>query len=241
MKLLLSIFLLGAVGVSAQQTSFPGGIRRNVASSSLFGTVIAHDGTSLSHVTVRITGLSGIQEVITDETGRFQFGDLHPGTYEVTALNGTSQAHQTVIVSDGLAEVTLTVDSRSAATKQPGSSVSAQALGVPEKARRRYDHALEEVKKRNYEKAMHDVTEALHQCSCYSDALALKAVLELEAGQPASTLADSQKAIQCDGSNAQAYFVMASAYNQLRRPEDAIRAINSAGATTCWCSRSWGR
>lgn len=228
MKFVLSIFLfLCAVTMSAQQTSFDfPGIRRNVASSSLFGTVMGNDGTTLSHVTVRITGLSGIQEVISDETGRFQFGNLQPGTYEVAALNGTSQARQTVVISGGLSEVTLTVDSTPAETKQPGSSVSAQQLRVPEKARRHYEHAMEEVKRRDYEKAMNDVTEALHQFSCYGDALALKAVLELQAGQPASTLADSQKAIQCDGSNAQAYFVLASAYNKLHRPEDAIRTVN---------------
>ena len=228
MEFLCMSFLVCAVSMRAQQTSFglPGDRHRSLTASSLRGEVINSDGSSTSYLTVRITGVSGMQEAITDESGRFQFANLQPGTYDVVTTSGTAESRQTVVVSGGESQVTLRLDRPGVNQGPPGASVSAKQLHVSEKAWQHYSHALEDVKKHDFEKAMKDVTEAIGKDPCFADALTLKGVLELDAGHPDSTLTDSQKAIQCDASNAGAYFVMASAYNRLKRPDDAIRVAN---------------
>ena len=221
-------FLLFAASMRAQEPSFGlhGDRHRSLNASSLRGEVINSDGSSTSYVTVRITGVSGMQEAITDESGRFQFANLQPGTYDVVTISGMAESRQTVVVSGGESQVTLRLDRPSVNQGPPGASVSAKQLHVSEKAWQHYNHALEDVKKHDFEKAMKDVTEAIARESCFADALTLRGVLELDSGHPDSTLTDSQKAIQCDASNAGAYFVMASAYNRLKRPDDAIRVVN---------------
>lgn len=201
------------------------GTHRDFSGSFLRGEVVASDGSPVPYASVLVIATFGTQQVTADASGRFELANLQPGNYQVTTSSGNREARETVAVSRGGAEVTLRLDAPGLEQKPGGASVSAQQLQVPGKARESYQKAVEQVQRHNYDKASGYVSKAIHQYSCFADALALKGILELQAGQAEATIEDTQKAINCDSSNAQAYFVMGSAFNSLDRPQDAIRTV----------------
>jgi tetratricopeptide (TPR) repeat protein len=101
-----------------------------------------------------------------------------------------------------------------------------QQLKVPDKARNKYEDAVHELAKHNFEKAAKKLSEALEHFSCYSDALATKSALDLATGQSSLAAGEAQQAVQCDASNPRAYFVLGAALNAQGQPLDAIRTIN---------------
>ena len=76
--------------------------------ASVSGTVTDATGLPLPGVIVEARGPAGAAFAVTDGTGRFTFGGLAPGTYEITfALSGFNAPAQVVEIDAG---VTLTVD-----------------------------------------------------------------------------------------------------------------------------------
>ncbi len=210
-------------------SNFPGGSNnRGMRDSSLQGVVLRQDGKPAAAITVRINGLARVDQTTTDNQGQFQFSAIPSGTYDVEATQGTSSTRETIIVNQGGANVTLKLDgpSSSAAEEHPGKSISAQQLKVPDKARKKYEKALEEAEKRNTEKALHHIQEALASFACYAEALTLKSVLDFSAGKTQAAADEAQQAIHCDGSNAKAYFVLGAAFNAEGQNENAIRTLN---------------
>jgi tetratricopeptide (TPR) repeat protein len=221
------LFFLWPLALQAQISFGPASSREVLGGSSLKGEVINSDGSPVENATVLLTGVpGGVLRAITDRSGDFGFDDLSPGNYEVSTAAGNHEVRQVVVVMRGGSEITLKLDGAGPSKNGRGGSVSAQQLQVPEKARREYEKAVEQVNKHHYEKARDHIAQALDRHSCFADALALRGVLDLQAGKPEITIADAQKALQCDGSNASAYYVMGSAYNIIGRPQDALSTIN---------------
>jgi tetratricopeptide (TPR) repeat protein len=192
----------------------------------LQGEVLQHDGKPAAGITVRINGLSHIEQAVTDNQGQFQFSSLPPGTYDIDAVLGTSSAHQTLVLTQGSSNVTLQFDGGSASETKPGASVSAQQLKVPDKARKKYEKAIEDLAKHDTQKAFNHLAQSLATFACYADALTLKSVLDFTAGHTQAAADEAQQAIHCDGSNAKAYFVLGAAFNAQGQNENAIRTLN---------------
>jgi len=195
--------------------------------STLRGEVLNHNGTPAAGVSVKINGVSGTQGSTTGAQGEFQFNDLPWGTYDLEADSGTLSAHETVTLSSETAQVSL----RFGPTARPAqaaerNSISAQQLKVPEKARKQYEKALEEAQKGNKEKSLNKLAEALRSYPCYSDALTLNSVLDLQSGRAKAAADEAQRAIGCDGSNGKAYVVLGAALNVQQEYEEAIRTLN---------------
>ncbi len=180
-------------------------------------------------VGVQINGPKGTQQTITDDSGTFHFENLQPGRYFIVAAQGTDEVRQSIGVDNIGSEVVLQL-SNSATNKSqsPGrvNSVSVQALRVPQKAQNNYKKAVEAINKHDLTKAGDYANKALSDYHCYADALTLQAVVDLQTHSFNDAVKHAQKAVQCDVNQGQAYFVMGSAYNNLGRPQDALRVLN---------------
>ena len=191
------------------------------------GTVLMHDGSPATGITVHITGVGANDGAVTDNRGHFEFSNLPGGAYEVSAESGTLFARQSLMANMEAPEITLRFDDANSPQQgTSGSSISVQQFKVPDKARKEYEKAVEEAGKQNTEKALKKLSAALASFACYADALTLKSVLELSAGQPKIAADEAQHAIHCDGSNGKAYFVLGAAFNALGQHQDAIRTLN---------------
>lgn len=199
---------------------------RGMREASLQGQVLQHDGKPVTGITVRINGLSHIEEAVTDNQGQFQISSLPSGTYDVEATQGTASARQTVILTQGSSNVTLQFDGTAAPEGRPGTSISAQQLKVPDKARKKYEKAMEDMAKHDTEKAFHHLAEALAGFACYADALTMKSVLDFTAGRTEAAAGEAQQAIHCDGSNAKAYFILGAVFNAQGQNENAIQTLS---------------
>jgi tetratricopeptide (TPR) repeat protein len=195
--------------------------------SSVQGQVVNHDGSPVAGVTVRITGTNGVEMATTDDQGDFQFTGLQGGTYDLVAESGSLSAHQTVMLNLPGPQITLRFDTPGAQESDlPRNSVSIQQLKIPDKARKQYEKAVEEAGKQNTEKALSRVSQALKAYPCYADALTLKSLLDLGAGQAKVAADEAQQAIHCDGANGKAYVALGAALNVQQQYQEAIRTLN---------------
>jgi tetratricopeptide (TPR) repeat protein len=195
--------------------------------SSLQGQVLNHDGSPAAGITVRITGVSGMEVATTDNEGNFQFAGLQGGTYDLVAESGSLSAHQTVMLNLPGPQITLRFDSPGTPESNlPRNNVSVQQLKVPDKARKQYEKAVEEAGKQNTEKALSRISQALKAYPCYADALTLKSLLDLGAGQAQVAADEAQQAIHCDGASGKSYVALGAALNVQQHYQDAIRTIN---------------
>lgn len=194
--------------------------------SLLQGQVLNSDGTPAVGIPVRITGASGSQMTRTNTDGEFQFAELQWGTYDLEADSGTSSVHQTVMVNASDPPVMLRFADNTSEKSRPGNNISVQQLKVPDEARKQYERAVEETARQNTDKAQSRLSQALARYSCYSDALTLKSVLDLQAGRNALAANQAQQAIHCDATNSKAYFVLGSVFNAQQQYESAVRTLN---------------
>jgi tetratricopeptide (TPR) repeat protein len=195
--------------------------------SSIQGQVLNHDNSPAAGITVRITGVSGTEVVTTDDEGNFQFAGLQGGTYDLVAESGSLSAHQTVMLNLPGPQITLRFDGPGTPENNlPRNNVSVQQLKVPDKARKQYEKAVEEAGKQNTEKALSRISQALKAYPCYADALTLKSLLDLGAGQAQVAADEAQQAIHCDGASGKSYVALGAALNVQQRYQDAIRTIN---------------
>lgn len=225
-------------GPQSSQSPFPnsgsqpgmnsGGNAGHMDNRSLSGIVQDPQNHGLNDVRVELADSNGaiVASANTNAAGHFEFNNLTSATYTVVATSGLEQASERVDLTNFSNMVNIRISGRAQpADGVEGNSVSIAQYRVPAKAREAYRKAHEDVEKGKLEDASKHLAKALELCPNYADALTLRAVLELNARDSQTAIADLDKAIQADGNYAMAYMVMGSALNMQSKFDEAIRTL----------------
>jgi Flp pilus assembly protein TadD len=209
--------------------------------TSFSGTVVGSDGRPVSNARVELRNLqtgSTLASGYTTSGGSFEFENIPPASYEVSASQGLSEARERVTVSDTGNPVTIRLGTSDAVASQADgeASVSVAEYKVPKKARDAYHKASAALAKQNSEEAAKQLAKALEIYPDYAAALTLRGVMSLDANHSDLAIADFDKAIHADPSYALAYTAMAAVQNQLTKFDEALR---SAERSVTLSPRSW--
>jgi len=108
-------------------------------------------------------------------------------------------------------------------------TISAAQLRVPGKARDAYRKARFAMSENKLGDAARYIEKALSSYPRYTEALTLRAALEMQDTKSSERAKDdAEKAIEYDPNYAEAYIVLGAAYNYLRQFDDAIRTLDRA-------------
>ncbi len=171
---------------------------------------------------------SVLGSVYSNPAGGFEIDNLPAGEYEVVARSGLAETREHVDVQGLKSFVTLRLapNSASDAAGTDSSTVSVAQMQVPEKARKAFDKGREAFAKGKLNTARSQVEAALQIDPDYADALMLRGLLSLNAGEYEAGRVDLEKAVQRDPHDGMAFVVLGSAYNALHRYDDALRVLD---------------
>lgn len=225
LEVLVSIALFGyACGAQIDNTSNQP--QPSTASPGLQGTVVNADGKPVSGIHVEldepVTAIP-ITSTYTEPDGSFELYNIPNGSYELVAESTDSLANP-VIVTPGESHLKLRLERSAPAVQQLTPTISVAQMMVPESARKPYRKALDAFKKKQYDKSLKLVNEALQIEPRYADALALRGFLELNTANIAPAEQDFEQAIHFDPNDGTAYLGLSVAYNHEGRFDDAMRA-----------------
>lgn len=119
------------------------------------------------------------------------------------------------------------IDVKSASNKGQ-KTISAAQMKVPAKAQSALEKAQRAFLKGNLDEVSRQLGKALTLSPRYSDALAFRAAIELNEKSLDQARSDAEAAVQYDPNCTNAYLVLGSTYNFLRRFDDAIRVLDRA-------------
>jgi len=245
---ILAISLLGAFAAAQNRAPFsngdafdnPTGMSAGTRLHSLSGMVRSSDGQPAKEARVEVTDLRTGQIVASAYTnfgGAFEISNLNRGTYEIVAQSGLAEVRERVNLdeSDGMIGLRLPpVATASDAGNRY--SVSVAQMKVPEKARKAFNNADSEVRKQKLEDAQKHLADALSIYPNYAEALTLRGILKLDAGQSDAARVDLEQAVDSDNNYSMAYIALGATYNLLTRWDDALRVLDRGVglAPTSW-------
>ena len=119
------------------------------------------------------------------------------------------------------------IDVKSASNKGQ-ETISATQMKVPAKAQSALEKAKKAFVKGKLDEANHELEKALTLSPRYSDALAFRAVIELNEKSLDQARSDAEAAVESDPNCADAYLALGATYNSLHQFDDAIRALDRA-------------
>jgi outer membrane protein assembly factor BamD (BamD/ComL family) len=203
---------------------------------TLTGTVTDSQNHPLkqAHITISELGTGRVMgSSLSSETGAYQFPDLPPGEYLVTATSGLYQVQHQI----SLDSLSSTLDLRIPVQHDNGgviggNTVSVRQFEVPKKARKLLQEARKAYDDKQKDKAIQRTDAALQQYPDFGEALTLRAVLYLQDNQIDQARKLSEKAIKADPSYGLGYVVLGAAYNMLTRFDDALRVLGHAFSFT---------
>ena len=229
MRLRLAAVHLLLCGVMCAQIS---GVR---SQQSISGTVRTISGAPVNNARIEVHDLNTgatVGSAYTNADGRFEVDQLNGGTYDVSAVSGTNEAHERIDARLGDNTVQLRLADESANAAKAGDSASATVsvnqYKVPDKARKAYRKAEEALAKGQSDDADKYLEQALAIYPNYSDALTLRAIRSLDAKKIDAAIDDLDAAIKADGSNARAQLVLGAAFNAQKKYDEAIRITERA-------------
>ena len=198
------------------------------SSSIISGVVQDLHNTPMHNARVELTDSNGraVAAAYTNSAGGFEFPRVAQGTYTVVATAGLAQASARVDANSWSGNVVLHLP----ADTNPhdgiqGNSVSVAQMRVPEKARDELRKAQTAMGKEKSDEAGKHLEKALSIAPNYSDALTMRAILQLDQKNIDGALNDLDKAIKVDPNCAMAYLVLGSVFNRQSKFDDAIRAL----------------
>ena len=165
------------------------------------------------------TNSSGIFEVV----GRFS-----SGVYEVLATKGLAEARERMPIGGGFASLSVRLPSNSDQDRSVGgaATVSVAQYKVPDKARKLFKKAQEDLEKSKFEEANEHLRKVLEVYPKYAEALCLRGVLKMDGQDREGAMSDFDEAIQIDSSYPMSYFALGAAYNLMSRFDDALRTLD---------------
>jgi tetratricopeptide (TPR) repeat protein len=197
------------------------------------GSVVTHEGEPVADATVEIRDLQGneLRKSSTDAGGSFEIlAAMVPGEYILLAANRTELQDRRITLADSDLSVRIAFPSTSedVGAKPHEGTVSVEQLGIPAKARAHLSVAHKEFRRMDLNGAMKEIDAALSIDPDWAQAFSMRALLRLAARDPAGAVEDAMRAIVLDGSDAQAYIALGTAYNSLREFTKAEAAIRQA-------------
>lgn len=238
--IILAISLLGAGAAGQGRPSFnnsdvfgnPTGMSAGSHLYTLSGMVRTNDGQPAKEARVEVTDLRTGQiaaSAYTNSGGAFEVPNLNRGSYEVVAQLGLAEIRERVSVDGSDSTLALRLPPVAAASKAGDHySVSVAQMKVPEKARKAFNNAESAVKKQKLEDAQKNLAEALSIYPGYAEALTLRGILKLDAGQADAARADLEQAVDSDNNYSMGYIALGACYNMLTRWDDALRVLDRA-------------
>lgn len=215
--------------VSAAQYSASPALPLGGSYGSIIGTVQTDDGLALAGVHVQLQNLAqGTTLTATsDSHGLFRFDEISAGTYLITATLGVQSVPQHVVVASGPAIVDLRFPEKKRIGNKTESTVSSAQLKIPKQARNEFHKALAAMAKQKTPNVERYLDKALELYPQYSEALAMRAVLQRES-RPEEARQDAERAVEYDPNYAMGYVVLGSVYTQLGRFDNAINTLDRA-------------
>jgi Tfp pilus assembly protein PilF len=197
--------------------------------TGLSGTVRTFDNRPAVDARIEVTNVATGQVVAatySNPNGTFDITNIPNGNYEVSAIVGLDEAHERVELRNSGATVSLRFGRPEGAEAGDRTSVSVAQLKVPGKARSAYKKAQSAATQQKTEEANRYLAEALGVFPEYSEALTLRGVLKLDAGDTTAAAADLEHAIKADPSYSLAYVALGATYNRMSKYDDAARTID---------------
>jgi tetratricopeptide (TPR) repeat protein len=195
--------------------------------AAINGTVRTRDNAPLADARVEIRELNTGKSLgvgYTGPSGGFELKNLPRGRYEVVATSGLSEAREQVQVDALDSSVTLRMP-HVVASDGGQHTVSVADMRIPDKAKDELRKARAAVGKQKDDDARKHLAKALEIAPNYSDALTLRALMEIGDGKLQPATDDLASAIKNDNSNPTAYVAMGAVYNLERKFDDAILTI----------------
>lgn len=228
--LLFAPLLLAAATANAQF---------NHENVTISGSVLDANGNRVEGARVIVTnGATGSATTsgYTNAQGVFVLDNVRPGTYEIVAQSGVTEARERVDARLSDPSVTLRLPATAAVAAPGKTTVSVADYKVPKKARQAFEKATKSLAKGEMQEAQKYDEEALAAYPEYADALTMRAVIKLDAGKSDEALADLDAATKSDSTNTKALLVMAACYNTQKKFDEAIRTLNRAAqlAPNAW-------
>lgn len=204
------------------------GIRRGLDDTgSVLGVASTMSGSPLRdcRIELRDAGRGTVLATLsTGISGNFEFRNVPNGKYEVIAISGLNQAHDSVQVLNTAVTVELRIGAQS---EEPDGapSVSVWELKIPEKARREWEKGQQALVKNKLQDARKHAERALAIAPEYARALTLRGILKLGEGDNGSGITDLQQAIKNDPDYAMGHIALGAGLNARRDFEEAGRAL----------------
>jgi tetratricopeptide (TPR) repeat protein len=202
------IFLLAAApshaGAQAQREGSLTVIRRITVN----GRVSFKDDRPATRARVRMSSQTGItRETVTSDSGRYEFTEVPPGSYQLTATSLTdsslvsdSVGLETSQVITGFATVNLSLtgtEAKADSKTRPGVITAAEAeQKVPKEARKAFKHGLELKNNSSRAKALESFSQAIELYPEYFQALGERGDIYVSTHELAKAAADFERALK---------------------------------------------
>ncbi|HEY0379791.1 MAG TPA: tetratricopeptide repeat protein [Pyrinomonadaceae bacterium] len=201
------IFLLAGPPHAGAQTQREGSLTV-IRRITVNGRVSLKDDRPATRARVRLSSQSGItRETVTSDSGRYEFTEVPPGSYQLTATSLTDSA----LVSDsieldtsqvitGFATVNLSftgAEAKADGRSRPGVITAAEAeQKVPKEAHKAFKHGLELKNNSSPAKALESFSQAIELYPEYFQALSERGDLYVSTRELAKAAADFERALK---------------------------------------------
>jgi tetratricopeptide (TPR) repeat protein len=210
--------------------------QRSDASGRIFihGDIINSEGRAVPSAMVELRDLRGVKmgSGLSNSTGSFAFTTpAQPGQYVLLAAKQMQIADQRIVLDQPDLEVRIAlpvVSGNVRGSVQQKYMVSADELGVPEKARVHLKLANQSFAAQNFAGAEREIAEALRIDRNCAAAFSMRAFLKMAANNPSDAVEDAKQAMILDPYEPDAYVALAMAYNSLRKFQNAEEALEQA-------------
>ncbi|MCZ6490996.1 MAG: tetratricopeptide repeat protein [Acidobacteria bacterium] len=178
-----------------------------------------------------------MQQTFTRSRGEFEFRNLRPGQYMVEVVEeGYEVARQTVELAFGSRRgvMLLLEPTTQARLKHPdtGSTVSAQELQVPRKARKAFLKGLRELENNQPDRSVPHFLKAIERYPDYDEAFVQLALAHLYQQQIEPAQDALEKAVETNPKNVRAHTLLGRVYrerNELEKAEHELKAAVESG------------
>jgi tetratricopeptide (TPR) repeat protein len=226
---IFALFLAGSLVDSPAQVQNSSALNVQQSIGNIEGSVRTSENSPVGDANIELEsiGATRLPSTYSLPDGSFVLINVPSGRYVISATLGTMQISEQININAGENSVILTIPSKEKAGTGTA-TVSAAQLKVPNQARNALQKAWTAVGHKKTAEAARYLEKALTFWPRYSQALTLRAMLELHDNSKELARTDAEKAVEYDPNDGTAYIALGSAYNALHQYDDAIRTLDRA-------------